>query len=418
MAYQKDRRLPRGRTDHGEAMDKPRILFVDDDREMLAAYRRAFRGRYAVELASGPLEGLEKLPALSDLAVVVSDMRMPDMDGVAFLGRVREMRPEAVRVILTGYADIGVALAAVNKSKVFSFLTKPCPEEELGEALAAALRQYQLQAAERELLRGTVRGVIKLLTGLLELVNPEAFGKSSRVKRLAVDLGRYLGIEDLWRLELAAMLSQIGCAALPAEMLRKAYRGEPLPGDKAFEFAMHPKIAADLVANIPRLREVAEIIAYQEKRYDGGGLPPDPRKEEAIPIGARILKVVLDFDTLEAMFRLRRGSETPAEDALDRMRERQGWYDPNVLAALESLATMPEGHMPRLVEAEDLSAGMLLDQDVLDGRGELVLGQGLELNAASIRHLDRLARERGGSVRYRVLVPPPERLALARLLDM
>ena len=147
-------------------------------------------------------------------------------------------------------------------------------------------------------------------------------------------------------------------------------------------------------------------------------MPPDARKEEAIPLGARILKVALDFDTLEAMFRLRRGSQTPAEDALARMRERPGWYDPNVLAALESLATMPEGHVPRLVGAEDLSTGMLLDQDVLDGRGELVLGQGLELNAASIRHLDRLARERGGPVRYRVLVPPPDRLALAKLLDM
>lgn len=399
-------------------MDKPYIMFVDDDREMLAAYRRAFRGRYAVEVAAGPLEGLDRLAALPELAVVVSDMRMPDMDGVAFLGRVRELRPEAVRVILTGYADIGVALSAVNRSKVFSFLTKPCPEEELGEALGAALRQYQLQAAERELLRGTVRGVIKLLTGLLELVSPEAFGKSSRVKRLAVDLGSYLGIKDLWRLELAAMLSQIGCAALPPEMLRKAYRGEPLPGDKAFEFAMHPKIAADLVANIPRLREVAEIIAYQEKRYDGGGLPPDTRSGEAIPIGARVLKVALDFDTLEAMFRLRRGSESPADDALARMLDRQGWYDPEVLAALESLATMPEGHVPRLVATEELSAGMLLDQDVLDAKGELVLGRGLELNAASIRHLERLVRERGATARYRVLVPPPERLALARLLDM
>jgi hypothetical protein len=100
------------------------------------------------------------------------------------------------------------------------------------------------------------------------------------------------------------------------------------------------------------------------------------------------------------------------------MRDRLGWYDPEVLAALESLVSLPEGHAPRLVDAEELSAGMLLDQDVLDAQGELVLGRGLELNAASIRHLDRLARERGGATRFRVLVPPPERLAVARLLDM
>lgn len=398
-------------------MDKPCVMFVDDDREMLASYRRAFHNCYAVAVAEGPREGLERLADLPELAVVVADLRMPGMDGVEFLGRVREARPEAVRLILTGFADMGVALAAVNKSKVFSFLTKPCPEADLREALDAALRQYQLQAAERELLRGTVRGTIKLLVGLLELVSPEAFGKSSRVKRLVLDLGRYLDVEDLWRLELAAMLSQIGCASLPGETLRRAYRGEPLPGDKAFEFAMHPKIAADLVCNIPRLREVAEIIAYQEKRYDGGGLPPDGRQGEAIPQGARILKAALDFDTLEAMYRLRRASDNPAADAVDRMLERPGWYDPEVLGALETLVTMPEGHAPRLVASEDLAPGMLLDQDVLDLTGDLALGRGLELNAASIRRLATLARERGGGVRWRVLVPSADKLAFARMLD-
>jgi len=398
-------------------MDKPRIMFVDDDQEILAAYARAFRKQYAVEVAAGPEVGLDMLAAGLDVAVVVSDLRMPGMDGVEFLGRVREVRPDAVRIILTGFADIGVAMAAVNKSKVFSFLTKPCPEEELEEALTAALRQYQLIAAEKELLRGTVRGTIKLLTNLLEMVNPEAFGKSSRVKRLTVDLGAYLGIEDAWRLELAAMLSQIGCAAMPAETLRKAYRGEPLPGDKAYEFAMHPRIAADLVANIPRLREVAEIIAYQEKRYDGGGLPPDATCGERIPHGARILKVALDFDTLEAMYRHKRQSANPVAEALDRMRDREGWYDPDVLGALESLATLPDGFEPRLVPVEELAPGMLLDQDVADLKGELALSRGLELNTVSIRRLAALAATMGKKTRWRVLVPPAEKLAFAKILD-
>ena len=142
-------------------MEKPRIMFVDDDQEILAAYARAFRKTYDVEVAAGPQVGLDMLAAGLDVAVVVSDLRMPGMDGVEFLGRVRELRPDAVRIILTGFADIAVAMAAVNKSKVFSFLTKPCPEEDLAEALLAGLRQYQLQAAEKELLRGTVRGTIK-----------------------------------------------------------------------------------------------------------------------------------------------------------------------------------------------------------------------------------------------------------------
>ncbi|EFL52810.1 response regulator receiver protein [Solidesulfovibrio fructosivorans JJ]] len=398
-------------------MDKPCILFVDDDQEILASYARAFRKQYTVETAAGPEIGLTLLEEGLDVAVVVSDLRMPGMDGVEFLGRVRELCPDAVRVILTGFADISVAMAAVNKSKVFSFLTKPCPEEELEEALGAALRQHQLLASEKELLRGTVRGTIKLLTNLLEMVNPEAFGKSSRVKRLAVDLAVYLGMEEAWRLELAAMLSQIGCAAMPADTLRKAYRGDPLPGDKAYEFAMHPKIAADLVSNIPRLREVAEIIAYQEKRYDGGGLPPDGVSGEQIPYGARILKVALDFDTLEAMYRHKRREAEGVALAIERMRDRLGWYDPEILDALETLATLPDGFEPRLAEAEELAPGMLLDQDVLDLKGELTLGRGLELNAASIRRLADLAANLGRKPRWRVLVPPAEKLAFAKILD-
>lgn len=398
-------------------MDKPCILFVDDDQEILASYARAFRKRYAVETAAGPEVGLEMLAGGLDVAVVVSDLRMPGMDGVEFLGRVRELRPEAVRIILTGFADIGVAMAAVNKSKVFSFLTKPCPEEDLEEALAMALRQHQLLVSEKELLRGTVRGTIKLLTNLLEMVNPEAFGKSSRVKRLAVDLATYLGMEDSWRLDLAAMLSQIGCAAMPADTLRKAYRGEPLPGNKAYEFAMHPKIAADLVSNIPRLREVAEIIAYQEKRYDGGGLPPDGTSGERIPYGARVLKVALDFDTLEALYRHRRPDDNAVALALERMRDRTGWYDSEILGALESLATMPDGFEPRLVPMEELLAGMLLDEDVFDLKGELALGRGLELNTVSIRRLASLAAITGRKTRWRVLVPPAGQLAFAKILD-
>lgn len=397
--------------------DKARILFVDDDQEMLATYVRAFRKLYDVLTADSPEDGLDLLRKREDVAVVISDLRMPGMDGVVFLEQVRIVRPEAVRVILTGFAEVGVATDAVNKSKVFSFLTKPCQEEDLEEALCSALRQYQLQAAEKELLRGTLRGTIKLLTNLLEMVNPEAFGKSSRVKRLAVDLGNYLGIEDAWRLELAAMLSQIGCAAMPPQTLRKAYYGEPLPGDKAYEFAMHPKIAADLVSNIPRLREVAEIIAYQEKRFDGGGLPPDDRSGERIPLGARVLKVALDFDTLEAMYRDKRHAENPVSEAISRMQGREGWYDPEVLGALESFAALPDGYGPRMVPTAELAAGMLLDQDVVDALGELALGRGLELNAVSIRRLARLDAETGGKARWRVLVPPPDKLALARLLD-
>ncbi|MEF3695575.1 HD domain-containing phosphohydrolase [Desulfolutivibrio sp.] len=397
-------------------MDKSRVLFVDDDPEMLASYRRIFRKKYEVMTAGGPAEGLAALDDAMRFAVIVSDLRMPGMDGVAFLENVRQKSPETVRIMLTGYADVTAAVAAVNASKVFSFLTKPCPEDALEAAVAAGFRQYQLVVAEKELLRGTVRGTIRLLTDLMAMVNPEAFGKSSRVKRLVMDLAQYMGLADPWRLELAAMLSQIGCAALPRDILRKAYQGQPLTGNFAFEFAMHPKVAADLIANIPRLKEVAEIVSYQEKRYDGGGLPPGDVKGEAIPQGARLLKASLDFDTLERMASASGKFEEPAQKALERMRGRRGWYDPAVLDALESMINFPDGYERAHLFVSQLRPGMLLDQEVLDLSGEVLLSKGQELGAMAIKKL-RGALGGRQDVSVRVLVPPRDKLEFAELLD-
>lgn len=397
-------------------MDKPRVLFVDDDPEMLATYRRIFRKKFDVRTSDTPEQGIEALEAGGPVAVVVSDLRMPGMDGVAFLESARQKSPETVRIMLTGYADVTAAVAAVNASKVFSFLTKPCPEDALEAAVEAGYRQYQLVTAEKELLRGTVRGTIRLLTDLLAMVNPEAFGKSSRVKRLVMDLAKYMNLADPWRLELAAMLSQIGCAALPRDVLRNAYVGQPLSGNYAFDFAMHPKIAADLIANIPRLKEVAEIVGYQEKRYDGGGLPPGEVKGEAIPLGARLLKAALDFDTLEHMAAASRKNDEPAQMALARMRGRRGWYDPAVLDALESMINFPDGYEREHLPVGELKPGMLLDQDVQGLNGEVLLSKGQELGTVAIRKLRGALAPRGG-VKVRVLVPPRDQLEFAELLD-
>jgi response regulator RpfG family c-di-GMP phosphodiesterase len=400
----------------GESMDKPRVLFVDDDPEMLASYRRIFRKKFDVQTSDSPADGLAALDGGGRFAVIVSDLRMPGMDGVMFLESARGKSPDTVRIMLTGYADVAAAVSAVNASKVFSFLTKPCPEEALEEAVLAGLRQYQLVMAEKELLRGTVRGVIRLLTDLLSMVNPEAFGKSSRVKRLVMDLARYMGLADPWRLELAAMLSQIGCAALPRDVLRKAYQGRPLSGNYAYEFAMHPRIAADLIANIPRLKEVAEMVSYQEKRYDGGGLPPGDVKGEGIPQGARLLKAALDFDTLERMAAATGKFEEPAVKALERMRGRRGWYDPAVLDALESMINFPDGYERANLPVGELKSGMLLDQEVVGPDGEVLLSKGQELGAVAIKKL-RVAFAHRGGARVRVLTPPHDQLEFAGLLD-
>ena len=191
-----------------------RYLIVDDESNLLEGLQRLLRKGFSVDTATGGEAGLNLLAVAGPFAVVMSDMRMPGMNGVQFLTAVRQRWPETVRLMLTGNADIQTAVDAVNEGCVFRFLTKPCPDDVLKGALQAALAQYQLITAEKELLEKTLYGSVKVLTEILALVNPAAFSRASRVHHTVQHLVQQLGLRDAWRYEIAAMLSQIGCVAL------------------------------------------------------------------------------------------------------------------------------------------------------------------------------------------------------------
>jgi serine phosphatase RsbU (regulator of sigma subunit) len=127
-----------------------KILFVDDDVNLLAAFRRQLRKQFQIETAEGGREGLELVKANGPYAVIVSDFRMPIMDGIEFLSRVREIAPETVRIMLTGNADLQAAIQAVNEGNIFRFLTKPCSRDILSESLITGLEHYQRVSRERE----------------------------------------------------------------------------------------------------------------------------------------------------------------------------------------------------------------------------------------------------------------------------
>ena len=160
-----------------------KILFVDDEANLLSAMERQFRKQYEVDIALGAEKGLEAVSHNGSYAVIVSDFRMPGLNGVEFLAKVRELAPDSTRMMLTGHADLKTAMEAVNEGHIFRFLTKPCPPEVMGKALESGVSQYRLINAERELLEKTLNGSIKVLTQILSLLNPEAFGRASRISR-------------------------------------------------------------------------------------------------------------------------------------------------------------------------------------------------------------------------------------------
>ncbi|MDR3553197.1 MAG: response regulator [Syntrophobacteraceae bacterium] len=380
-----------------------RILFVDDDVNVLDGFRRQFRKTLAMDTAPGGKEALEVLEQGGPFSVIVSDLRMPGMDGIQFLSRARETAPESVRILLTGYADLETAIDAINQGNIFRFLTKPCKPEDLLKTISDGVRQYDLITAERELLENTLRGSVKVLSEILQLVNPEAFGRASRIRHYMRAVGKRMRVDNLWQIDTAASLSQIGCVILPQEALRKLYLGQELSGEESQLFSMHPFVASDLLANIPRMESVSEIIAFQQKNFDGSGAPADPRKGEDIPLGARILRVVLDFDTLLAKDHDKLGS-------VEQLKARTGLYDPLAVAALAEVIKTEESFTKASLKASELRDGMVLYGDVVLLNGRLLAPRGYKVNRTLRERLRSFAETHGIKEPIAVLVPkePPE----------
>ena len=162
----------------------PRILCVDDEAHVLDGLSRVLRHRAEVVTAVGGPAGLALLQSDRDFAVITSDLRMPGLDGVAFLAAACRLAPDATRLLLTGNADVRSAIAAINDGHIFRFLTKPCPPEVLIAAVDQAIAQYRLVTAERVLLQETLHGSVKALVDVLALASPVAFGRAARCQRL------------------------------------------------------------------------------------------------------------------------------------------------------------------------------------------------------------------------------------------
>lgn len=374
------------------------VLFVDDDPNILDSYKRRLRKLFKIDTALSGAEGLARLAAAPPYAVIVSDFRMPVMDGVQFLVRARQAAPDTVRMMLTGYADFDAAIEAINSGNIFRFMTKPCGPEQLAQALAAGVKQYQLIMAERELLEQTLNGCIKVLSEVLALLNPEAFDRALRVAAHATRIAKQLGLNQLWQLETAARLSQLGCITLPEETLNKVYQGEALSTEEQQVFAMHPYVASDLLKKIPRMDEIARIIAHQEAHFDGSGVGGNQIGGADIPLGSRILKVALDFETLEV-------SGTSKANALVELRRRTGWYDPEVLAALDQAIATEIAFSQEQVGLAGLTEGMLVGEDIHTNDGRLLVKRGARVTEPFIRRLECFARTHGVREPITVLVP-------------
>lgn len=363
-----------------EMTDRPKVLCVDDEPNVLEGLKLHLRRHYEVQTASSGQMALELLEREGPFAVVLSDMRMPGMNGATLLSQVRRRSPDTTRMLLTGQADLDSAIAAVNEGQLFHFLTKPCPPPALLQAFEAGVAQHRLITAERVLLEQTLGGVIRVLTDVLALTHPVAFGRANRLKRHAVDLAQQIGLRrDLWPLEVAAMLSQIGCIILPDETLEKLYQGG-VPNEK--ERAMverAPAVTEQLLGSIPRLEPVLAILGSRDKPYRF-----DPAELDAVHVGGPILKLISDFDTL-----INQGNS--AQLALDTLRSRPGRYDPTLLDAFAAIrGATGQRRAIKEVSILALQVGMVFAEDVRTKSGALLITRGQEVKQGLLERLYNL----------------------------
>ncbi len=235
------------------SMPPEKVLLVDDDRNLLSSFKRQFHKQINLVTAASGGDGLQALMGGGPFAVIISDMQMPNMDGIQFLTKARSLSPDSVRIMLTGNANLTVAIGAINNGQIFRFLNKPVEKSIMYESMIDGIQQYRLITAERVLLNKTLKGTVDLLADILGLVNPVSFSQASRIKRHVRSMSKELGLEDRWNYELAAMLSQIGCITLSPEVSDKLAHNEVLTAKEEAQYKKHPEIGGRLLKHIPRL---------------------------------------------------------------------------------------------------------------------------------------------------------------------
>ena len=360
-----------------------RVLLVDDDVNLLESFKRQLRKKAELVTAEGAKAGIEAAARQGPFAVVVSDYNMPGMNGVDMLRVIRHGCPDTVRVLLTGHADLEIAIQAVNEGNIFRLLTKPCPPETIEKVLDDAFRHHDLITAERELLEKTLTGSVAVLCDLISLVKPDVFGRVSRILPFLRGVSKRLSDPRPWETQTAAQLSVVGFITLPDSLIGKVEKGKALTDDEEKQFLSHPAFGARLVAKIPRMESVAAIVAYQEKRFDGLGPPRDEVKGEQIPLGARILKAVVDLDILLA-------NGMQKSEAIIKLERRKGVYDPTVVEALAGVINEQARYIMQKVHLHGLEPGMIMAEDLYGQRGTesvLLIAKGREMNETVIEFL-------------------------------
>ena len=366
---------------------------------VLDGIRRQLRNRLDVETAIGAAAGLALIESKGPFAVVVSDMRMPEMNGARFLARVNEIAPDTVRMVLSGQADLDSTVAAVNEGHIFRFLMKPCDTDKLLQSVNCGIEQYNLINAERHLLENTLNATVKVLVEVLGLINPAAQQRASQIEKYAET--RQAPRSSCRAPGNTAWLPcsrRSAASRLPAETLAKVYGGQPLSEEENKLYESHPEIAGKLLGQIPRLEDVAGMVAGQLRAPGKELANGELANMNPQLLGAAILWTAVRFDQLVNQGRsaqTRRAADSPARPA-------------SAAAITDAMMKAPVaagGHREsRSVSVNNLAVGMVLEDDVLSAKGIRLVPKGVEITGSLLGRLRTIASGVGVAEPIRVSV--------------
>jgi response regulator RpfG family c-di-GMP phosphodiesterase len=423
----------------------PTLLLVDDEPSILGALRRLFRPHgYRVLAAESGAAALE-LVATDTVDLVISDMRMPGMDGAQFLEKVRHLHPQAVRILLTGYADISSTIAAINGGEIHRYIAKPWDDNDILLVVREALARRDLEARNRELTELTGRqnaelrslnanleervrqrtaeiGQIndmlnvayaelksnfmlsmQIFSGLMELRHNGMSGHSRRVSEWARRVCVILKLDERTSQDIyiAGLLHDIGKIGFPDGLLGKPV--SLMSAEETARYRKHPLNAEAALMPLMQLQPVAKMIRSQHERYDGNGFP-DGLEAGAIPLGARVLAPIIDYENLlTGTLAERRFSPEDASASISRGAGSR--YDAKVVEALLAALKQPldESRDDRRISATELVAGMVLSRDLVSPQGTLLLAAGYAFDARVVRQVREYAQREGAKLTLYVL---------------
>lgn len=297
-------------------MRKYNILIVDDEEDNLKFLERTLRRKFNISKASNALEGLAVIEK-EDIDLVISDFRMPEMDGIEFLSKVKDIKPSAMRILLTAYSEADILIDAINAGGIYRYIKKPCDPENIMNIVDSAIEVYQLNMDNQELTKdfnNLFSGTIKAITEALDAKDSFTYGRSRRVTNLGLATGKKLGLpeSELIKLEIAGLLHDIGMIGVPEDVLKKEGK---LTAEEYEEIKKHVEHGINILSEIKYLRPVLDIIKYHHERVDGKGYPYGLKGDE-IPISAKIITVADAYDGMisDRAYRKSLSSEEAVEE--------------------------------------------------------------------------------------------------------